>query len=353
MSPTDRKSLVYKGVPPDSMCGDTTLRVLPDGDWGAFFVTGGATEPHLSNYIVMCRSADRGETWSEPWTVLRYHYKACLFSEVVVDSGRITMYAQTHGGMFDHWRVVTLFSDDGGTTWSRPEPFAPLPHRAFVRNRYVSSWGHWYLPFQAYVDSSGWFASPMEDDGGHKARIGVLISTDEGRSWETSESVGPLAGWAENNVVELSDGTLTMLARSDGTGRLFETRSHDRGQTWSDPAPTGIPNPGSKFRLHRLSDSRIVLVHNPSERTEHPNSKVQAYVNRNPLSLWVSDDDMRTWGYRRDLTDFPGMLAYPDGFVTDDESELHLVFDYNRQSVIYWGAELPRHGAVRAEAPTA
>ena len=44
---------------------------------------------------------------------------------------------------------------------------------------------------------------------------------------------------------------------------------------------------------------------------------------------------MRTWGYRRILTDFPGMLAYPDGVVDDREEYLHFAFDYNRHDVIY------------------
>lgn len=337
----DRSALVYKGVPPDMMCGDTTLRLLPNGDWGAFFVTGGSTEPDKANYIVLCRSSDEGETWRAPETVLRYHYKACLFSEVVVHDGRITMFAQTHGGMFDHWRVVTLVSDDDGRTWSKPATFEPLPHRAFIRNLYVASWGDWYLPYQSYQDGERWFASPLEDDGGHRAWIGSLVSSDEGRTWQRLGAVGPLTGWAENNLVELSDGSLAMLSRADGAGCLLLARSVDRGLRWSEPEHTDIPNPGSKFRLHRLRDGRVLLLHNPNSRTSHPNDKVQAYVSRNPLALWVSDDDMRTWSMRRTLTDFPGMLAYPDGFVTDDESYFHFIFDYNRQNVIYWGAQIP------------
>jgi len=50
---------------------------------------------------------------------------------------------------------------------------------------------------------------------------------------------------------------------------------------------------------------------------------------------------MGTWGYRRELTDFPGMLAYPDGVVDGDEGAVHFAFDYNRHDVIYWGAALP------------
>jgi len=60
---------------------------------------------------------------------------------------------------------------------------------------------------------------------------------------------------AENNVVELSDGRLVMLIRADSTGYLKHSESLDRGCSWSMPELTKIPNPGTKFRLHRLSNA--------------------------------------------------------------------------------------------------
>ena len=94
---------------------------------------------------------------------------------------------------------------------------------------------------------------------------------------------------------------------------------------------TDIPNPGTKFRLHRLSTERIVLIHNPN-----PKPGV-----RNPLALWASDDDMNTWSHKRTLIDFPGQLQYPDGFVDAAEDYVHFAFDYNRHDLIYVGAKLP------------
>ena len=132
-----------------------------------------------------------------------------------------------------------------------------------------------------------------------------------------------------------------MLVRADGTGCLWRGESSDRGRTWSELVATDIPNPGSKFRLFRLRDGRIALVHNPNPQTHHPNSKHTAACNRTPLALWVSADDLATWGYQRILTDFPGHLAYPDGVVDEAEEYVHFVFDYNRHDIIYWGARLP------------
>jgi predicted neuraminidase len=338
---------VYKGLPPNILCCDATLRRLPGGDLAAFFTTGGDVEPSKANHVVMSTSTDDGCTWGAPTPVLKSHYKASMLSEVIVHDGRITVIAQTHGGMFDHWRVCTLTSQDDGRHWSIPAPFTAMPERAFIRTLYTASWQIWYLPFQYYPPDGDWATSPLEERRGPRALNGCLISTDRGETWERSATIGPVPGWtdglvwAENNITELSDGRLVMLIRADGTGELLRSESVDRGLTWSEPTSSGIPNPGAKFRLFRVSDGRIALLHNPNPVTRHPNSKVQAAVNRNPLALWVSADDMATWYSRRILTDFPGMLAYPDGFLDEESGMLHFAFDYNRHDVIYFGARLP------------
>ena len=327
----DRFTHVYKGAPPDHCVCDQALRPLPNGEWAIIFMTGGDHEPRKENYVAMCRSQDRGATWGKPETVIRHDDRAWLLSEVIVHGGEIRIFAQSHLGYFDDWRVFVLTSHDNGETWDEPPPFSPLPRRAFVRNLYTSSWGEWFLPFQTYDVVPDATASPLRDDSFKDARNGVLISSDEGQTWTKSADVGPTSGWAENNVVELADGRLVMLIRADRTGALLRSESDDRGRTWSRPSCADIPNPGSKFRLHRLSDGRIVLIHNPNPTPG----------DRNPLALWVSDDDMESWGYKRVLTDFPGKLQYPDGFVDEEAGYVHFAFDYNRHDLIYVGAKLP------------
>ena len=207
-----------------------------------------------------------------------------------------------------------------------------MPRRAFIRNLYVATWGTWYLPLQTYDIADDAVLSPLEDGTFQRGMNGVLISTDEGAQWSLSDLIGPQPGWNENNLVELADGRLVMLCRADGTGELKRSESVARGRTWSPWAASGIPNPGSKFRLHRLRDGRILLLHNPNP----------APRGRNPLALWISDDDMATWGYQRVITDFPGLLSYPDGFVTDDEQFVHFAFDYNRHDLIAVSSEIPQ-----------
>ena len=327
----DKFTHVYKGSPPDHCVCDQALRRLPNGDWAIFFMTGGEHEPRKENYIAVCRSKDHGVTWSKPETVLRFDDRACLLSEVIVHEQEIRIMSVSHLGFFEDWRNFVLTSRDNSHTWNEPVFFTPMPRRTFLRNLYISTWGEWFLPFQTYDTVPDAAVSPLRDGSNKQARNGVLISIDEGNTWIKSTDIGPTAGWAENNVVELSDGRLVMLIRADGAGCLMRSESADRGRTWSPLGRTDIPNPGTKFRLHRLATGRIVLIHNPN-----PNCGI-----RNPLALWASDDDMKTWFYKRILIDFPGQLQYPDGFVDEEEGYVHFAFDYNRHDLIYVGAKLP------------
>lgn len=348
----DQKALVYKGYPPNHCCCDCTLRILPNGEFAVFFLTGGSIEPDLRNHVAMCRSAEPGLCWSHPpEAVLRFDDRACLLSEAYVEGNDIVILVTTHDGTFGHWQNFTIESPDNGHTWSVPRPLAAMPRRAFARNRYIASWGDWYLPYQSYDTVADWIVAPHADGSFKQPLNGVLISHDKGQTWTPSQSIAGAKGWAENNVVELSDGSMIMLMRSDGDGCLLRSESTDRGRSWSKPVRTDVPNPGSKARLHRFKDGRILLVHNPNPQTSHPNTRPQAACQRNPLSIWISDDDMRSWGYKRDLTDFPGMLAYPDGVLDESTNTLHIAFDYNRHDVIYWGAKLPpTKGAVQSPA---
>jgi len=332
---------------PNQLVCDTTLRELPDGSWVMVMLGGGPTEPHPDNRVFLTRSFDQGETWEE-FRQLDFGLgeDAQTVSHLMVVDARCTLFVQSHNGGFGQWRSWMIRSDDLCHTWAQPEPMPGLlAERTFIRPHIVVGEGRILLPWQHYLR---WDAQPTDLRDGRffhvvrDARNGVLISDDGGRSWARHGAVRlsddpEYHAWAEPTIVELSDGRIAMLIRADGKGCLYRADSVDGGVTWPESAaPTDIPNPGSKATLLALPDGRIALLHNPS---------VQG---RRPLALWISDDDMASWGHRQVLVPeslegpVPGLgLSYPDGFVSGDGRKIHFVFDDNRHRAVCVGVDVP------------
>lgn len=344
----DRTSIAYDGKTPNKMVCDTTLRELPDGSWALFLLAGGDTEPAPENYTALTRSTDQGKTWSPLESVnVGFPREGTTIgqgpTELMVYGGRCTLFFSTHANHWrDQWRSWSIHSDDSCKTWSKPEAVpGRLQNRTFIRNHIVTRDGRILAPFQHYIGPEAEAAKPPLQRAFTNPRNGVLASSDHGKTWTEHGNIRLTAddryfGWAENNIVELSDGRVMMIIRGDKLGGvLYAAESRDGGRTWPAFATkTDIPNPGSKATLYPLGGDNVALLHNPNSKQ------------RSPLALWVSFDGMKTWPYRRVLVpescDGPqGRLNYPDGFVTRDKQFLHFAFDDNRHRAVYYGAKLP------------
>ncbi len=353
----DFSSIPYDGKTPNKMVCDTTLRELPDGSWALFMLAGDDFEPSPLNYTGITRSTDKGKTWT-PLEAMDTHLPRsglttgqCV-TEVFFINGRATALLSTHSQTWGRdWKSWFITSDDNCRTWSQPEP-APgrLANFTFLRNRIVTRDGRIIIPSQHYVGPpTGTPPPPAEEKPWHGAlrhyvsnpRNGVLISSDSGKTWSEHGDIRLTPdvryhGWAENNIVELSNGHIAMIIRADRLGGvLFRAESTDGGRTWPEYARvTKIPNPGSKATLYSLGGNTVAMLHNP-------NSK-----HRSPMALWISFDGMKTWPYQRVLVaqsvDGPqGRMNYPDGFVSADQQWLHFAFDDNRHRAVHYSAKLP------------
>lgn len=345
----DRKTIIFAGDGDDRLACDTTLRKMPDGTWAMIMLCFGHTEPLPANRIGISRSDDEGNTWS-PVTPVELGVKekdgnrALVPSELMVRGNRCTMVVSTHNGGFGDWKTFFTHSDDSCRTWSELIP-APgrTAERTFIRNHIVTKDGRLMMPYQHYlrtdakaraISKGRMFHTPRDP------RNGVIISKDGGKTWTVHGEIrlsenDNYHGWAENNIVELSDGKIAMIIRADGLGGvLYYAESNDGGITWPKFArKTDIPNPGSKATLYGLGGDTVALLHNPNPK------------HRSPLSLWVSYDGLKTWPYRRVLVpksiDKGGRLNYPDGFVSTDGRRLNFAFDDNRHQAVFYGARLP------------
>ena len=348
----DRASIAFDGQTPNKLVCDTTLRELPDGSWAMIMLGGGDSEPLPANQVFITRSHDAGKTWPE-MAPLDLHLErrgeiaALVPSELMVCQGRCTLFFASHDGTYGTWKEWFSRSDDSCRTWSQPQPAPGRLHKGtFNRNHIVTRDGRILIPFQHYLGPDP--KMPVPEDRGKRLehyvsnpRNGVLMSSDGGQTWTEHGDIRITTddhyhGWAENNIVELSDGRIAMIIRADRLGGvLYYAESKDGGRTWpAFASKTDIPNPGSKATLYPLGGDAVALLHNPNPK------------HRSPLALWISFDGMQNWPYRRVLVpqscDGPkGWLNYPDGFVSKDQQWLHFAFDDNRHRAVVYSARLP------------
>jgi hypothetical protein len=118
----------------------------------------------------------------------------------------------------------------------------------------------------------------------------MAITDDWGATWKTST---PLCGGGniQPSIVQRKDGSLYTLMRDNGPApkRLHQSSSMDRGQTWSKVTDSDLPNPGSGDEIIGLKNGRWLLISNDTER------------GRGSLSVQISDDDGKTWKWKRHL----------------------------------------------------
>jgi predicted neuraminidase len=158
----------------------------------------------------------------------------------------------------------------------------------------------------------------------------MAITDDWGETWHTS---APLMGVAniQPSIVRRADGSLYILMRDNGPAphRLHESSSYDRGETWSEVRDSEHPNPGSGAEVIRLANGHWVLISNDTEEGRHS------------LEVKLSEDEGRTWPYRRHLErDEPGPESgryhYPSLIQAADGS-LHASYSYHLH-----GKDLPK-----------
>jgi len=287
---------------------------------GRIFVSwysGGSKEPAPENSVLVAYSDDRGATFTEPAAVAGPRGGARAFDP--------TLWLDPAGRL---WYIFNRGDRDAGkhgvyaricTRPDAPQPLWDAEFRvgfydapvAFRMNKpIVLSTGEWVLPVTHAAEVTfDWFA-------GAKQLQGVAISKDQGRTWKLYGALSAPYWALENMVVELRDHRLWMLIRT-GSGFLWESFSSDRGKTWTEPAQTGIANPGSRFFIRRLASGSLLLVNH------------YRFQGRSHLTARLSADDGKTWNEGLLLDQRTG-VSYPDAVEAKD-GVITVVYDRDRQ----------------------
>ena len=147
-----------------------------------------------------------------------------------------------------------------------------------------------------------------------KQVFGAAVSTDEGKTWKLHGAVKTEKAGLENMIVELKDGRLWMLIRTEKV--LWESHSSDKGRTWTPGKPTSIATPHSRFFIRRLSSGNLLLVNH------------YKFTGRSHLTAQLSTDDGATWNDGLLLDERKG-VSYPDG-VQDKDGLIWITYDRDR-----------------------
>ncbi len=342
---------------------EALLRPLGGDSLLCTWTVGGFTEPHVGNYTMIQRSDDGGATWHSLGE-FRHPTRGLFTSELFVPGGEeVHAFVQTYGNYawMCHNHSYRAVSRDGGLTWSGPHSIPGGIHNVWANRGILASSGRWVIPVSwpeligeewaepscgrapvagrvgnrtlmqvevPYGADSGLLqnAGNQWADRNHRYCAGVMLSDDGGETFRLRGYLrGGKHGWLiEPRVVEVSGGRLVMLLRSQRDGWLWQSESTDGGETWSEAQQSAIPNPAAKVNLLRARDGRVFLLHNPVPyEGEFPGR-------RSPLSLWVSEDDLRTWPVKLDLVweDNPRVsLNYPDGYLDEERGLLHFAWE--------------------------
>lgn len=307
--------------------GCPTIAFSKGGRMFVGWYSGGDDEPSAENFNILRYSDDNGKTWSGNELIIDGLPEECIQAidiELFTDNdGRLFVFWQqdnyrtdcfTEGsdkyrpvfkkltGYFeDHthacWYVICENPDADKLVFSEPK-YAGI---GFLRNKpLILRDGRWILP--AYSQESN--------------RYSYLVSEDNGNSF--THHFGS-ERWAkslfdETAYYQMNDGRIRMFARTVGAGFTAESYSSD-GRSWTETALTDIPNANTRMCAFKTKSGAVILGLNDSSTT------------RCRMSVWLSDDDGKTWNVKR-LIDARNELSYPDIAFYGDR--IYMVYDRER-----------------------
>lgn len=281
------------------------------------------------NSILQRRSTDGGQTWGEQTVIAQgrpgedkigYSDPSYVYDEQTGTLFNFHVFSKDTGfwngdyGNDDADRDVmsasVSVSTDGGHTWSK-RSMTEIVKPAQVRATFASS-GHGIQiqrgehAGRLVLQYAGAFA-----DGTVKAYS--VYSDDHGETWEMGTPVG--TNMDENEVVELSDGTLMLNSRihTSGTARHV-SYSEDGGETWSEPVVD-----------HTLTDPRnnaSLIAMNPGAAEGSDAARELLFSNANSTegrengTVHYSCDDGETWPVAKVFQ--PGATSYSDLVALED-----------------------------------
>lgn len=317
---------VYRATPKFPRYSEGSIIALQDGSLlyaTTEFVGGGAD--HATASIVCRTSGDGGRTWGEQRTLQenigKQNVMSVTFRRLPTggDGSKLGMFFLVKNSQTD-LDVVLRISEDDGKTFGVPILVTPQDGYHVMNNDRVSvlSAGRLVCPVATTADV-------FKKGGGHFVCV-CHFSDDGGQTWRLSANHvdQPKRGAMEPEVVELADGKLLMIVRTQ-LGIIGTSISKDGGDHWSEPAKLPVEAPESPATIRVIpATGDLLLVWN---QTYQPGAGHGG--KRTPLTAAISSDSGKTWRHVRQLeTAADQEFAYTSVFFHQDRVLLsYYVYD--------------------------
>ncbi len=273
----------------------------------------GGTGDHDAAILKARVSSDRGQTWSAKDTTLVDNeggMNVMSISLLRLQNGNIGLF-YLRKNTLDECMPYMRISTDEAQSWSEATCCVPKEHIGYyvVNNDRVVQLkdGRLLVPAARHAVKGGPRTPGM---------VFCFWSDDNGKTWTRTDKALVLPedkgkqqnkdGLQEPGIVELSDGRLLMLHRTS-KGVFYCSYSSDRGESWTEPAPTDLCTPLSPGSIERIpSTGDLLLVWNDLSHQHRMFRK-----KRTPLTVAISKDDGQTWIKKKNLeTDPNGWYCY-------------------------------------------
>lgn len=267
----------------------------------------GGSDDDASAYLATRVSSDDGQTWTATDEILvpnEGKMNTMSVSFLRLKNGPIALFYLVKQSSAD-CRLVVRFSSDETKSWTPPRLCMDTGGYFVVNNDRIIQ-----LQGGRIVAPAARHSAPGENYHSSGEAL-CFLSDDSGQTWRPSKSIvapppGSRTGLQEPGLIELRDGRLMMLCRTD-LGCQYQAYSADGGDTWSAAAPTSILSPVSPATVGRIPETRdLLMVWN-----DHRNIAPELKNKRTPLTVAISRDEGQSWERTQKIEDQPdGWYCY-------------------------------------------
>lgn len=258
-----------------------------------------ATENAAPGIVRMLKSTDGGVTWGPSTDLVTTDASHTVGGVGIVSTqtGRLIVAYYTLTSGLSVVDLNTIYSDDGGATWS-----SPASHTVYSGNTATAG--------TILQHSSGTLLWPVygENSGDTADRCGVLISRDDGITWSSVINIAAASsGYTEMTLIELADRSVRAYIRNDSSNLIYQATSSDVGATWTSITSTGIgAHPGLPVAIVVPKSQAIILFY---RSITGPDNTVYRYSFDGGAN-WSSEQTYHASGYR-----YAGGIAIGDDLV--------------------------------------